>query len=331
MKTRPRVEIIALGGTIASKPRPDAAGVFPDLTAQDLIDAVPVVHQLADIGMRTHAAKPSVEFSIDDLVGVADLIAELEAGGAAGVVITQGTDTIEETAYVLDLLHAGDCPVIVTGAMRNPSLPGPDGPANIYAAIACASDPSMRGSGVTVVMNDQIHAAAWVQKKDTSTVGAFVSPSPIGWMAEGRPALYARPRRQQTIAVLRGAATPFVPILKPGLDEPPLLVAAALQLGADGVVADLSGGGHASKVWAGALEVAAASVPVVFASRTRGGRVLSNTYGQPGAEIDLIRRGLIPAGDLDALKARLLLLLLLMSGEPGRFADLSNLSWRDAP
>lgn len=326
---KPRVEVIALGGTIASRPRADANGVFPDLTAQDLVDAAPAVGELARIQARTFAAMPSVEIDLMLLQRVAALVAELEADGVDGVVITQGTDTIEETAYALDLLHAGRCPVVATGAMRNPSLPGPDGPANILAAVACAADPALRDAGVIVAMDNTIHAAAWVRKQDTSLLGAFRSPAPLGWIAEGRPALYARPRRQAAIGIPAGAGAPYVPILKPGLGEPPHLVEAALGLGAAGIVVELSGGGHASAAWAEALGKAAMSVPVVFASRTRGGRVLRNTYGQPGAEIDLIQRGLIPAADLDALKARLLLSLLVMSGAAGRFAEYADLSWRN--
>ncbi len=327
---KPRVEIIALGGTIASRPRPDAAGVFPDLSAQDIVNAVPAIGALAQVSARTFAALPSVEIDLPLLQRLAALIAELETGGVDGVVVTQGTDTIEETAYALDLLHAGSCPVVVTGAMRNPGLPGADGPANIFAAVACAANNAFRNAGTLVVMDDTIHAAAWVQKLDASSVGAFHSPAPVGRMVEGRAAPYAQPRRQATIKLPPDARVPYVPILKPGIGESPHMVEAALNLGAAGIVAELSGGGHASNAWADALGKAASSVPVVFASRTRGGRVLNNTYGQPGAEIDLIRRGLIPSGDLDALKARLLLSLLLMSGETARFTEYANLSWRNA-
>lgn len=327
---KPRVEVIALGGTIASRPRPDASGVFPDMTAQDLVNAVPGIGALAELSARTFASVPSVEIDLPLLQALAALIAELEADGARGIVVTQGTDTIEETAYVLDLLHAGRCPIIVTGAMRNPSLPGPDGPANLFAAVACGADQAFQDAGTLVVMDDMIHPAAWVRKRDTSAVGAFHSPAPVGRMAEGRPAIYARPRRQPGVDVPAGAPVPFVPILKPGLGEAPHLVAAAMNAGAAAIVAELSGGGHASSAWADALGEAAASIPVVFTTRTRGGRVLNRTYGQLGAEIDLMRRGLIPGGDLDALKARLLLSLLIMGGDAGRFADFANLSWRDA-
>lgn len=322
------VEVIALGGTIASTPRPDGQGVAPGLTAEQLLDAVPAVRDIAPVRARTLVNLPSVEIDLPLILRLRTLIAELEAEGVAGVVVTQGTDTIEETAFLLDLLHDGACPVIVTGAMRHPGLPGPDGPANIHAAIACAADPACRDQGALVVFDDDIHAAPWVQKRDTTAVGAFWSPAPLGWMAEGRPALRFRRPPRSPIHVPDDAPAPFVPVLKPGLGETPALLEAALEAGAAALVAELPGGGHATAAMADALERAARKVPVVFASRTRGGRVLNRTYGQTGGEIDLIRRGLIPAGDLDALKARLLLSLLLMAGQVERFADHAELSWR---
>lgn len=325
---RPRVEVLALGGTIASLPGGGGPGVVPSLDASDLLAAVPAVESLADIGSRNLASLPSTEIDLALVLTLAAALRAHEDEGVQGVVVTQGTDTIEETAYALHLLHAGDMTVVVTGAMRNPALPGSDGPANLYAAVACAADPAFRGQGVLVVLDDLVHAAAWVQKRDTSATGAFWSPAPAGWLAEGRPVLRAPVRPRPTLDVPPGAEVPFVPILKPALGDPPHLVAAALGAGAAGLVADLAGGGHVAAPWAEALGRAAGRVPVIFASRTRGGRVLSRTYGRPGSEIDLLRRGLWGAGDLDALKARLALLLLLMAGRADRFAEFADLSWR---
>ena len=326
---QPRVEIIALGGTIACTPAGETGtpGVAPGLTATDLVRAVPALSDLATIGARNLANVPSTEIGLPLLIDLAAAIRAHEAEGVAGVVITQGTDTIEEMSYVLDLLHAGRMPVVVTGAMRNPSLPGADGPANLCAAVTCAADPACRDLGVMVAFDDTIHSAAWVQKRDTSSTGAFWSPAPLGWLTEGSVALYARPPRRVALTPKPGADVPFVPILKPGLSDDPRLVDAALAAGAAGLVLDLAGGGHVATIWLAALTSAAARVPVVFASRTRGGRVLRQTYGQAGAEIDLLRRGLVGAGDLDALKARLVLLLLLMAGTPGRFAEFTDLTW----
>ncbi len=325
---KPRVEILALGGTIASTPRPDGKGVQPQLSAEDLLASVPGARELAEIGFRTLAKVPSTEIDLPLVLRMAAFIRQFESDGVAGVVITQGTDTIEETSYLLDLLHGGDCPVVVTGAMRNPSLAGADGPANLLMAIAVAADQAFRGHGVLVAFDDLCHAAAWVQKRDTTRVSAFWSPSPLGWMAEGQPVLRVRGPRHAALAPIATDGLPFVPILKQGLADDPRLVDAAVAAGAAAIVAELAGGGHAIVGWADALERAARSIPVIFASRTRGGRILNRTYGHPGAEIDLIRRGLIPAGDLDALKARLLIAMLIANSQPGRFSEYANLVWR---
>jgi L-asparaginase len=325
--TAPRVEVIALGGTIACVPAASGEGVAPGLSAADLLASVPGVGELAEIGARNLANVPSTEIDLPLLLALHAAIEVHEAESVAGVVVTQGTDTIEESSFVLDLLHAGEIPVVVTGAMRNPSLPGPDGAANLYAAIACAADPAFRGQGALVAFDDAIHAAAWVQKRDTSTTSAFHSPAPVGWMAEGEAILRAPVPRRPAIAVPTGAPVPFVPILKPGIGDDPRIIGMALDAGAAGIVMEGAGGGHAPASWLDALTHAAGRVPVVFASRTRGGRVLSRTYGQPGAEIDLLSRGLVGAGDLDALKARLLLSLLSMAGTPERFTDYTDLSW----
>lgn len=322
---KPRVEIIALGGTIASV-QGAGAGVVPTLTAADMVRTIPGIDDLAIIGAGNMANMASTEITFDLLFSLADRIAQLEKEGVAGVIVTQGTDTIEETSYVLDLLHRGNIPIVVTGAMRNPSLPGPDGPANLHAAVACAVDPKARGLGALVVFDDVIHSAAWVQKRDTSSTGAFQSPAPLGWMAEGKPAFYARGPRRPPIGVPANAVLPRVPILKPGLADGPFLLEACMSAGVDGVVLDLPGGGHAIQSWLEPLERAVARFPVVYASRTRGGRVLTRTYGFSGSEIDLLRRGLQSGGDLDAVKARLTLMLLLMADTPERFGELSDLS-----
>lgn len=325
---KPRVEIIALGGTIACAPDAGASGVAPSLTGADLVAAVPQLEALAQISARNLSNLPSTEIGLPLVIELAGAIRAHEEAGVAGIVVTQGTDTIEETAFLLNLLHGGSIPVVVTGAMRNPSLPGADGPANLFAAVACAADPQCRDLGVIVALDDVIHYAAWVQKRDTSSTAAFWSPAPLGWMAEGRPALYARPPRVPVFNPPTDATLPFVPILKPGLSDPPLLVGACLEAGAAGLVLDLAGGGHVLSSWLDPLEAAARRVPVVFSSRTRGGRVLGRTYGQVGGEIDLLNRGLKGSGDLDALKARLVLMLALMTGAPDRFGDFTDLSWR---
>lgn len=315
-----RVDVLALGGTIASKRAAGGDGVVPRMSGEDILAATPGLEGRFDIRALTLCNLPSVELDLDLLSRVAAFAADAEAAGSSGLVVLQGTDTIEETSYVLHLLHAGRCPIVVTGAMRHPSQPGADGPANVLDSINCAAHAASRDVGVVVVMNGEVHAATDVQKRHASALGAFWSPSPLGHIAEGGPHIRPSRPRPPALVVPPNERFPFVPILKPGLCDPPYMVDAAMDAGAAAMVVELAGGGHATATWADALGEAAKRVPVIFASRTRGGHVLKRTYGQAGGEIDLIRRGLVPAENLDALKARLLIGLLVMAGRAGDFS-----------
>jgi len=234
----------------------------------------------------------------------------------AGVVITQGTDTIEETSFALDLLVRAPRPVVVTGAMRNPTLAGPDGPANLLAAVQVAAAPEAVGLGTLVVLNDEIHAARFVRKTHTSSPATFrsLTAGPLGWMAEGHPRIALRLPALEGIPAGVCGEVPAVALLKCALGDDCRLVAQMEKLGYAGLVFEGFGGGHVPAHVVPALEDLAARLPVVLASRTGGGEMLQETYGFPGSERDLLSRGLIPAGFLDGLKARILVSLLLASG-----------------
>jgi L-asparaginase len=317
---RPRVAVFGLGGTIAMTRAP-GGGVSPALSAADLLATVPGLSGIeADLRTVDFRRKPGASLTFDDLYELAAAIGDAVAGGCAGAVVTQGTDTIEEVAWFLDLLLPADAPVVVTGAMRNPTMAGADGPANILAAIRVALSPRARGLGCLVVLNDQIHAARWVRKTHTDSPAAFASPGrgPLGEVVEGDvripvavrlrpPAVNPDPARKVRV----GVATAVVG------DDGGLIEGMGAHV--DGLVVAAFGVGHVPAVVVPVLERLAARIPVVLASRIGAGPVHEHTYSFPGSERDLLARGLINAGYLDPLKARILLHLLLASGaDPAR-------------
>ncbi len=326
----PSVAVFAMGGTIAMAGRGEH-GVKPSLDAGALIDAVPQLADVASIEARTFRLLPSPEVTIPDLFALADAIEAAVAAGAAGAVITHGTDTMEESAFVLDRILAVDAPVVLTGAMRNPTMAGPDGPANLLNAVRLAVHEPARGLGVTVVMNDEIHAARFVQKGETSNPAAFRSfpPGPLGWFAEGAVRIAYRPGSRHALAVARDAEPVPVALLTVTLGDDGRLIERALDAGYRGIVAECTGGGHAAGWVADRLAEAAGRVPVVMASRTGAGEMLRRTYDFRGSETDLLARGLIGAGWLDGLKARLLLTLLLMAGADDAAIRAAFAAWLD--
>lgn len=309
------VLVIGMGGTIAMASKDAGEGVVPSLTARQLVDAVPGIR--ADLEVHSLRQRPGGSLTLADLAELRETIERGLAAGAVGAVVTQGTDTIEETAYVLGLWHDGPQPIVVTGAMRNPTLAGADGPANLLAATVVAAAPECRDLGCLVVLADEIHAAAAVRKTHTASVSAFTSPNggPLGHVAEGRVRLVNRPARRFTLPALPRRAGPdarvAVCVATLG-DDGGLLPVLAERC--DGLVVAGFGVGHVPESWVPGLEAAARRIPVVLASRTGAGFTSVATYGYPGSERDLVGRGLIPAGGLDPYKARLLLQLLLNGG-----------------
>jgi L-asparaginase len=305
-----RVAVISLGGTIAMTAQTDG-GATPTLSADDLIAAVP---GLADTGIhvevRDFRRLPGASLSFSDLF---ELAATIETLAVDGVVVTQGTDTIEETAYLLDLVTTGEKPIVVTGAMRNASMAGADGPANVLAAIRTAASPEARGTGCVVVFAEEIHAARWVRKTHATSPTAFTSyPVPIGYVAEDRVRILARPDAAPTI-VPPSATAPAVrtTVFTVGIGDDGTLLQ-ALGDHVDGLVVAAFGAGHVPMACVDALTDLAKRMPVILATRTGSGPVLRQTYGFPGSESDLLARGLISGSTLDPVKARILLQLLLM-------------------
>jgi len=319
----PRVTVFSMGGTISSVDS-GGKGVEPTLTGEALVSDVPEIAGVADVSAVSFRQAASGELKVGDLAELAAEIEDRIDGGAAGAVVTQGTDTIEETSFVLDLLVDREAPVVVTGAMRNPTLPGADGPANLLAAMQVAASDVARRLGTVVVLNDEIHLARFVRKTHTSNPATFRSDpaGPLGWISEDVPRVVLRPTGRHKIALTEDARDSPVALYHVALGDDGRLLPEIEEKGYAGLVVEAMGGGHVPSVMAETLEDLASKMPVVLASRTGGGEVLRSTYGFIGSEIDLLGRGLISAGPLDGRKARLFLTLLLRAGvAPDKIAN----------
>lgn len=311
------VLVLALGGTIAMTPAASASGVVPALTGSDLVAAVPGLQGVA-VTAEDFRKLPGASLTVGD---IADLVRRLERAdreGVDGIVVTQGTDTLEETAFLTDVYYRGSAPVVFTGAMRSAASAGADGPANLLAAVQAATCAGAREQGVLVVMGDEIHAARHVRKMHTTSPAAFCSPAtgPLGRMVEGTARLH--------YALARTAPVPLPPDV-PGVSEVEVVTASlgssgilldGLESKVSGLVVAAFGAGHVPQTWVPRLEALAAVMPVVLTSRIGTGPVLTSTYAFPGSESDLLARGLVSGGTLDPYKARLLLVALLAAGTP---------------
>ena len=323
--SKPRIHVLALGGTIAT--RPDASGAMQmGLGADDLVAAVPLLGKIADIEAETVSRVGSHSLSFDQIHALAARIKSLKADG---VIVTQGTDTLEETGFLLDLLLDLEVPMIVTAAMRNPALTSPDGPGNLLAAVRVACDPWVRAHaralGVMAVMLDEVYAASDVLKVHPTRLNAFAAPQtgPLAALVEDRVVPTALPVRdaidnaRKKLGGAAGAAQP-VALFWMGLDESGRIVEAVLadrdRLGYRGAVLGAMGGGHLPERTVDIVRRLATCMPTVVSPRAGGGPLLRQTYGGSSSEIALRRAGLIWGGRLNPLKARVLLESCLRGG-----------------
>jgi L-asparaginase len=310
----PHVALFALGGTISMAGAPEG-GVVPRLSGADLLSSVGSLP--VEVRVFDPRAVPGGSLTFGDVIDVVAAAGRAVADGALGVVLTQGTDTIEETAFLIDSIWPHEAPFVVTGAMRNPTLAGPDGPANLLAALQVAASPAARGRGALVVFLDEIHAARHVRKGHSMSPATFGSPDlgPLGHLVEGVPRFLASlPVRTPVTGWTRDAVQRTkVALYTTTLDDDGALLAGP-DHSHQGLVLAGFGVGHAPARLVPALVEINDVMPVVLTSRTGSGPVLADTYGGPGSERDLLGRGLISGGFLHPYKARVLLRLLVAAG-----------------
>ena len=165
MSEKKKVIVFTTGGTIAMKFDPKVNGLVPAVSGADLAAAVPGLDKLADVEVREFSNHASCAMTPQKMFQLSQMIEEaLKEEGVAGAVVTHGTDTVEETAYMLDILHKSEKPIVLTAAMRGAGDTSPDGPANIYCAVKTAASEEAKGKGVMVLLNEIIHAAGQVRK-----------------------------------------------------------------------------------------------------------------------------------------------------------------------
>ena len=322
-QNKPVVQFIATGGTIAMKVDPVTKGVVPAISGDDLMQTVPEAAKYATIEVNNFSAMPAnyVEPKWWSRLtkAVDDALARPEV---SGVVVAQGTDTMEETAFWLDLTVRSNKPVVLIGAQRNASAPDFDGPRNLLNAIRIATTPDARDKGVMVAMNHQINAARSVTKTHTSGVETFKSGD-FGFLGEvwdDRIVFSRAPLRRQHIDIGPGEM-PRVEILPMFGGADGSLLRYAVDQGAKGIVVQAVGMGNMNVSMFEAVKYALSkSVPVVISTRVPNGRTMP-LYGFQGGGKTTFEAGAVMAGDLNPQKARLLLMLSLHQGKTSK-ADL---------
>ena len=311
----PHIVVLAMGGTIAGSAASatDSTGYRAGTGAvDDLFAAVPQTLELARLTGEQFASMDSSDLTDEILLALARRVAELLASADVdGVVVTHGTDTIEESAYFLNLVLDSAKPVVLTGAMRPATALSADGPMNFYGAVAVASAPRSAGQGVLVVMNDEIHSARDVTKTSSLRVGSFESPyGPLGTVIDGHPRFYRAVSRPHTAATefsltdIRSLPSSGILFAHSGVDDS---VAAALDATRFEVIvhAGFGNGTVASRIVEPLEAARRAGAVVVRATRTGSGHVTHH-----GASGDLVN-GWISVDDQNPQRARILACLAL--------------------
>ena len=311
----PTIKFIATGGTIAMKKHPTSDAPVPAVNGEDLLAAAPEIKQWASIEVDNFSNLPSSYIDANDWLKLAQNVENaLSQATVFGVVISHGTDTLEETAYFLDLTLNSHKPVVLVGAQRNASEKDYDGPRNLLSAVRVAASPDAIDKGVMIVMNHQINAARDATKSHTSDVESFKSGDYglLGNVDYDRVVFHRSPVRRLKIPLIQTslAAIEIIPMFAGATGS---LLDAAIANGAQGIVIQALGQGHVNESMFKAIESALQqNIPVIISTRVPNGRVLP-LYGFIGGGKTLKEAGAVFAGNLSPQKARIVLMLALQT------------------
>lgn len=305
-----KVAVIFNGGTISMKVDPRIKAAVPTLTGEEIMSMVTHIEQYAEVESYTFSNLPGPHMTPDTMLELSNYIKKiLERDDIAGAVVTHGTDTLEETAFFLDLTIASSKPVVVTGAMRNSSELGYDGPANLAASICTVISEQARNRGVLICFNGELNCASEVTKTNSMSLNAFHSPNlgPIGLVDDNRVIFYRNSVKKPHFDVQKLTAN--VALIKCVTGMNPRIIDFYMSEGATGFVIEGMGRGNVPPEMAEAIKKAIdAGLPVVIVTRCYQGRVL-DSYGYPGGGKQLRNLGAILGDTLPGQKARIKLIL----------------------
>jgi L-asparaginase len=315
--TKPNIIVLATGGTIAGAAATGTQAGYTSgaVTIDAMLNAVPGIKDLANIKGEQISNVGSQDMSFDILLKLAKRINALaQQNDVDGFVITHGTDTMEESAFFLNLTVKTDKPVVMVGSMRPSTAVSADGPLNLYNAVGVAADPNAKGRGVLVVMNDWIHGAHSLTKTSTTAIQTFMSPlrGLVGVASYGKNDWYNTPQWKHTTQaefdITNVTQLPRVDIVFAALDSSPDFIECAVTNGAKGIVIAGVGNGNMTKANVHAAAKAVSKGVVVV----RSSRVPTGTVGR-NVEVEDDKLGLIASDELNPQKARILLSLALLS------------------
>ncbi len=319
MSNKPKIAIIFTGGTISMSVDEEIGAAIPSLNGQDIISMVTNIDKLADIEIIEYSEIPGPHISFEMLFDIRKIILDLaKREDITGIIVTHGTDTLEESAYFWDLTLDIQKPVVVVGAMRNSSELGYDGPANLAAAVCTAISPKAIDKGVLVVLNNEVNTALEVTKTNTLSLNTFQSRyGPIGIIDTNDFVVHRNITGRDFIGASDVEKKVF--LIKSCIDMNPQIIDFYLQQDAKGIVIEAMGRGNLPPSFLPYIKKAIdKNIPVVIVSRCPSGRVMSS-YGYEGGGKMLHDMGVIFGGELSGQKARIKLMLALNISDDNKY------------
>ncbi|MCT4661498.1 MAG: asparaginase [Tissierellales bacterium] len=307
-----KIAIVFTGGTISMKVDPSLNAAIPGMTSEEIMSKVTNIEKFADFEIIKFSNMPGPHMTLDSMFELSQKVKELTSRkDISGVIVTHGTDTLEETAYFLDLTLSTEKPIVVVGAMRNGSELGYDGPSNIAAAICTAISDDSSNRGVLVVLNNEVNAAREVTKTNTLALNTFKSPEfgPLG-IVDNDEVIYYRSLQEHKVIDIDNVDTK-VGLVKACVGMDSDLINYMIDTGYNGIVIEGMGRGNLPpNMISGIKKALSKDIPVVLVSRCHTGRVL-DTYGYEGAGRTLTDAGVILGFNLPGQKARIKLIVAL--------------------